>query len=115
MKFFRSPRYAPIRNPRYAPESLERRLNPAPAGFMAPVSPPVVAPVAPVAPDDAVVSPAVDYSLAIADPESFAIADDSGDPSTPAHPSDPEPLPGPGGEPPIFFLPLPPIGPVESA
>jgi hypothetical protein len=61
-----------FRNPRYAPEILERRLNPAPAGFfVAPVSPPVVATVAPVAPDDAVVSPAVDYSLAIADPESF--------------------------------------------
>jgi hypothetical protein len=124
MKLFRNPRYAPIRNPRYAPEFLERRLNPAPAGFVAPVSPPVVATVAPVAPDDAVVSPAVDYSLAIADPESFAIVDDSGDPSalddscdpsTPANPSNPEPLPGPGGEPPIIFLPLPPVGPVEPA
>jgi hypothetical protein len=68
MKLFRNQRYAPVRNPRYAPEFLERRLNPAPAGFVAPVSPPVVATVAPVAPDDAVVSPAVDYSLAIADP-----------------------------------------------
>ena len=109
-----------FRNPRYAPEFLERRLNPAPVGFVAPVSPPVVATVAPVAPDDAV----VDYALEIADPESFTIVDDSGDPSalggpcgpsTPAHPSNPEPSPGPGGEPPIIFLPLLPIRPVEPA
>jgi hypothetical protein len=124
MKLFRNQRYAPIRNPRYAPEFLERRLNPAPAGFVAPASPLVVATAAPVATDHAVVSPAVDYSLAINDPESITIVNDSGDPSasgdpyhpsTPANPSNSEPLPGPGGEPPIIFLPPPPIGPVEPA
>ena len=82
-----------------------------------------MAPVALVAPDDSVVSPAVDYSLEIVDPESFTVVDDSvlprptvlPAPSTPADPSDPEPLPGPDGEPPIIFLPLPPVGPVEPA
>jgi hypothetical protein len=105
-----------FRNPRYAPEPLGRRLNP--TGFVPPLAPSVVAP------DDSVVSPAVDYSLEIVDPESFTVVDDSGAPSaegapgapsTPADPSDPEPLPGPDGEPPIIFLPLPPVGPVQPA
>jgi hypothetical protein len=111
-----------FRIPRYAPEPLGRRLNP--TGFVSPLAPSVVAPVALVAPDDSVVSPAVDHSLEIVDPESFTVVDDSGAPSadgapgapsTPADPSDTEPLPGPDGEPPIIFLPLPPVGPVEPA
>ncbi len=111
-----------FRNPRYAPEPLGRRLNP--AGFVPPLAPSVVAPVALVAPDDSVVSPAVDYSLEIVDSESFTVVDDSGfpsaegapgAPSTPADPSDPEPLPGPDGEPPIIFPPLPPVEAVQPA
>jgi hypothetical protein len=111
-----------FRNPRYAPEPLGRRLNP--AGFVPPLAPPVVVPVALVAPDDSVISPAVDDSFEIVDPESFKVVDDSGAPSaegapgapsTPTDPSDPEPLPGPDGEPPMIFLPLPPVEPVQPA
>jgi hypothetical protein len=100
-----------FRIPRYAPEPLGRRLNP--TGFEPLLAPSVVAPVASLAPDDSVVSPAVDYSLVIVDPESSTVVDDSDAPSTPTDPSDPEPLPGPDGEPTIIFPPLPPVGPVE--
>jgi len=102
-----------FRIPRYAPEPLGRRFES--HGIRTPLAPSVVAPIVLMALDDSVVSPAVDYALEIVDPESSTVVDDSGAPSTPTDPSDPEPLPGPDGEPPIIFLPLPPVGPVEPA